>query len=233
VGLWAMISMAALMGGTMRSPFTALIFTLELTHDLNVLPALLIGCIAADAVTVLLLRRSILTEKVARHGHHLTREYSVNPLGLLRVGEVMDTQVPTVPATTRVRDLAARIVAGDPQYTRQGLPIVDELGCLVGIITRDDVLRALNQDPDSERSVFEVATHDVVVTYPDALLQDAVAKMLRLKLERLLVVSPRDPRHLVGYLGRSEVLAAHMRQLDEEQLRERTWFRRTLPLRPQ
>src|SRR3954466_10532276 len=96
VGLWAIISMAAMMGGTMRSPLTAMIFTLELTHDLNLLPGILLGTIAAHALTVLLLRRSILTEKVARRGFHITREYSVDPLTAMRVEEVMDTEVPTV-----------------------------------------------------------------------------------------------------------------------------------------
>ena len=82
-GLWAMISMAAMMGGTMRSPLTAVIFLLELTHDINLLTGLLIACTAAHAVTVLIMRRSILTEKVARRGHHVNREYSVDPLAHL------------------------------------------------------------------------------------------------------------------------------------------------------
>src|SRR6185369_11385278 len=108
-GLWAMISMAALMGGTMRSPLTAMIFTLELTHDLNLLPGLLVACIAAHALTVLLLRRSILTEKVARRGFHVNREYSVDPLTALRVEDVMDHQVPTISATMTVGELSDRI----------------------------------------------------------------------------------------------------------------------------
>src|SRR5437867_4928977 len=92
-GLWAAISRGALMGGTMRSPFTAVVFALELTHDVDVLPGLFVACIAADAVTVLLMRRSILTEKVARRGYHLTREYIVNPLHLLQVRDVMEPPV--------------------------------------------------------------------------------------------------------------------------------------------
>ena len=83
-GLWAALGMGAMMGGTMRSPFTAVAFMVELTHDVNVLPGLLVACVAADAVTVLLMKRSILTEKVARRGYHVTREYIANPLHLLR-----------------------------------------------------------------------------------------------------------------------------------------------------
>jgi H+/Cl- antiporter ClcA len=103
-GLWAMISMAAMMGGTMRSPLTAMVFTLELTHDLNVLPGLLVACIGAHAVTVLALRRSILTEKVARRGFHVNREYVVDPLMGLRVADAMDREPPTIPMTMKVTD---------------------------------------------------------------------------------------------------------------------------------
>ncbi len=96
---FAVLGMAAMMGGTMRSPFTAMVFALELTHDVAILPALLATCIAAEAVTVLLLRRSILTEKVARRGFHLSREYMVDPLELARVRDVMDPDPPPCPPT--------------------------------------------------------------------------------------------------------------------------------------
>ena len=93
VGLWAMLGMAALMGGTMQIPITAIVFAVELTGDMAALPALLIACVSAAAITVLLMRRSILTEKLARRGRHLSREYGVNPLSVLRVEDVMEPPI--------------------------------------------------------------------------------------------------------------------------------------------
>src|SRR6185437_13619960 len=133
-GMWAMISMAAMMGGTMRSPLTAMVFTLELTHDLNLLPGLLVACIAAHALTVLALRRSILTEKVARRGFHINREYVVDPLMGLRVSEAMDREAPAIPAGMKVSDFSDRIANRDPRLSRrQGTIIVDDAGALAGI----------------------------------------------------------------------------------------------------
>jgi H+/Cl- antiporter ClcA len=144
VSLWATISMAAMMAGTMRSPLTAMVFTLELTHDLNLLPALLIASITAHALTVLMLRRSILTEKVARRGYHVTREYSVDPLATLRVSDVMDPEPPIIPVTMKVTELSDRLAKRDPVLSRrQGTFIVDESNRLIGIITRGDVVRGL------------------------------------------------------------------------------------------
>lgn len=224
VSLWALVSMAAMMGGTMRSPLTAMVFTLELTHDLNILPALLIGAVAAEAVTVLLMRRSILTEKVARHGHHLTREYSVDPLEVFRVGEIMDKNPPTIAADMPLTELSDRIARGDPNLTsRQGTPIVDAEGKLVGIITRGDVVRALEQNGQGDMTVLQAGSRNLIVAFPDEPMREAVARMLKYDIGRLPVVSRRDSRQLVGYIGRSGIMKARLRRFEEEDIRERSW----------
>ncbi len=223
-GLWAMVGMTATIGGTMRSPFAATIFALEVTHDLNVLPTLFIGCLAAEAVTVLWLRRSILTEKVARRGHHLAYEYGVDPLDSARVGEVMDQNVVTIPATMTVAELSEAIGRGDPLLARrQGTPIVDAAGLLSGIITRDDILRALEKPDGPTTTVLEAGTREPTVAYPDETVRTAVDRMLRRGVGRLPVVSRENPRNVVGYLGRTGVLEARQRQLQDEDLRERSW----------
>ena len=221
-GLWAMVSMSAMMGGTMRSPLTAILFTVELTHDWNVLPALLVGAVMAHGTTVLLLRRSILTEKLARRGHHLVREYSVDPFEIHRIGEVMDRGVVTIPATMTVAELSARIAAGDPALTgRQGIPIVDARGELAGIITRSDLMRAMESEQGRAAGVLEAGTRDLIVAYPDELLRDAVARMLAHDIGRLPVVDRQDRRRLLGYLGRAGIMRARVQLFQEENLRER------------
>ncbi len=221
-GLWAMVSMAAMMGGTMRSPLTAILFTVELTHDWNVLPALLVGTVVAHGTTVLLLRRSILTEKLARRGHHLVREYSVDPFEVHRIGEVMDRGVVTIPATMTVAELSALIAAGDPALTgRQGIPIVDERGELAGIITRSDLMRAMESEQGRAAGVLEAGTRELIVAYPDELLRDAVARMLANDIGRLPIVDRHDRRRLLGYLGRAGIMRARVRLFQEENLRER------------
>lgn len=229
--LWAMVGMAAMMSGAMRSPLTALVFAIETTHDFNMLPALLIGNIGAYLVTVLVLRRSILTEKIARRGLHISREYSVDSYELMRVGDIMDKNVPTIVATLTVGELSKRIADGDPQLTRrQGTPIIDAQGKLAGIITRSDLLQALARDPRGESTVLDAGTTALVVSYPDETLGSAVSKMLQNDIGRLPVVDREDPRKLLGYIGRAGVLAARNRAVQEEGVRERLLTpRRALP----
>ncbi|HZR19744.1 MAG TPA: chloride channel protein [Verrucomicrobiae bacterium] len=221
-GLWGLVGMAAMMGGTMRSPLTGMVFALELSHDLNTLPALLIACVAALGVTVLLMRRSILTEKLARRGQHIAREYSVDVFELMRVGEVMDSQPPTVRADTTISQLSDLIARGDsPVAHRQGTLILDSDNQLRGIITRGDLLRALQQDRSGQATVSEAGKLKLIVTYPDEPLRDAVEKMVKNDIGRLPVVARTDSRQVVGYLGRSSILAARLRQHQEEEVRER------------
>src|SRR6266513_2165180 len=147
-GLWAALSMGAMMGGTMRSPFTAVAFMVELTHDVNVLPGLLVACVAADAVTVLLMKRSILTEKVARRGYHVTREYIANPLHLLRVQDVMEPPVLPVaerpPAVSYPDELLDHALTKMLEHEVDLLPVVDrsEPEQVVGYVARDGILAA-------------------------------------------------------------------------------------------
>jgi chloride channel protein, CIC family len=223
-GLWAMTSMAAMMGGTMRSPLTSVAFLLELTGDIGVLPALLIAAATAHGVTVLLMRRSILTEKVARRGHHVTREYIVNPLARVWVEDVMERAVPTLSAGDLVSDVLRRLADGDPTVGhRHAWPVLDGGASLVGLVTRADLVRALGSAGPGA-SVGETASRPLIVTHSDELLADAVDRMVRHGVGRLLVVDPREPTRLVGYLGRTGIADALGGLLDEEEIREAGWI---------
>ncbi|HEU5334540.1 MAG TPA: CBS domain-containing protein, partial [Terriglobales bacterium] len=117
------------------------------------------------------------------------------------------------------------VARGDPAaVAHQGHPIVDHAGRLVGIVTRSDVLRALDKDSSGRLTVLQAGTRDPSVAYPDELLSEAVARMLRHGIGRLPVVTPEEPNRVVGYLGRSQVMAARARRLQEEYVREPGWI---------
>lgn len=228
--LSALVGMASMMAGTMRSPLTGIIFALELTQDLHALPALLLGCVLSLGVTVLLLRRSILTEKLARRGQHIVREYSVDLFELMRVGEVMDTQVPTVSAESTVAQLSHRIAQGDPEVSRrQGTLIVDQEKKVVGMITRGDIVRALQHPTKASMSVLEAGQRKLIVSYPDEPLVEAIDKMLRHNVGRLPVLERNNSGRAIGYLGRASILAARHRWREDEESRARGPILENLP----
>ena len=101
-GFWALLGMTAILGGTMRAPLTATLFAVELTGNSHLLPQLFVASVAGFGFTVLVMRRSILTERIARRGLHLTREYGVDPFDVMRVGDIMARPVDTLPAAMPV-----------------------------------------------------------------------------------------------------------------------------------
>ena len=221
--LWALVGMVAMMAGTMRAPFTAVAFGLELTQDFQALPALMLAAFGALTVTVLIMKRSILTEKIARRGHHISREYSVDLFDLLRVRDVMDRQPPVVAATQTVAQAAEAIRRGDMLYCRrQALLLAEPSGRLIGVVTRGDLLRALEAGR-SEMSLGALNPAAPVTAAPDDLLRDALTRMLITNVGRLPVVDEQG--RAVGYLGRAEVLAARRKHHDEEHTREAGWLR--------
>lgn len=224
-GAFAVVAMGAVFGAASRATFTFIIFAFEITRDYNsVLPLMLVSVIA-DGVAMLFTKTSIMTEKLARRGLRIHQDYEADVLQQVSVAETMDRDVPTVSPSMRVAELAERIAHQDTILSRhQGLPVVNEDGKLAGIITRSDILQSLEQDPSGNMTVDEAGSKNLVVTYPDELVYEAAAKMLRHKIGRLPVVDRKDPTRLVGYIGRPGILAARVRRLDEEHLREPGWI---------
>ena len=217
-GFWALIGMGAILGGTMRSPLTGVVFMLELTHDINVLLPLLVAVLAAHGFTVLALRRSILTEKISRRGYHLTREYAADPMETLFVREVMRTKVTSVPETALRSDFSEEL----PKAQRGQIlyPVVDSGSHLKGVIPRSRLMKFLRtaKPEDLARTLME---RNPIVAYPDESLRPVVYRMAGTGKTRLPVVESEDSSKLIGMVSLNDLLFARARDLEQEQSRER------------
>jgi CIC family chloride channel protein len=226
VGAFALVAMGAVFGAASRATFSFIIFAFEITRDYNAVLPLMLVSVIADGISMLLMpRASIMTEKLARRGLKIHQEYEADVLHHTAAADTMDNDVPTIPADMKLNDLADRLARHDPQVSRHAaLVILDSAGKLAGIITRGDMIRALEKDPSGAINVLEAGSRSVVVTYPDEALHEASEKMLRYNVGRLPVVERSDPRHVIGYLGRPGIMAARLRKLHEEYVREPGWF---------
>ncbi len=221
-GFWPLVSMGAILGGTMRSPLTGVVFSLELTHDVNMLLPLLVACVAAHVFTVLTLRRSILTEKVSRRGYHLSREYAVDPLEILFVREVMRTNIAALPADAALPDLLRTVHPDHGPRGQHLYPVVDAGRRLVGVVTRRDLRRLAEQrGAGVPRRLAEAANLDPVAARPDEPLRVVVYRMAETGRTSLPVVDPAQDGCLVGLVSLRDLLEARVRSLDEERRRER------------
>jgi CIC family chloride channel protein len=230
-GFWALLAMAAIMGGTMRSPLTATFFAVEVTGNTHVLLPLITACVSAHLLTVLLLRRSILTEKIARRGHHLVREYRVDAFALARVRDVMTADVKAVPDTMTLYQAAAFLTA--PTTTHPSFPVIDAARRVVGIIDPPTVIGWRRAGRDRRLTLGELLHGTTVpVAQPDEHLEEVIDRMMTLNVAHLAVIGGDDPA-LLGYVSWKDLLRVRGRLQQEEMHRglDRRWIgrRRTKP----
>jgi H+/Cl- antiporter ClcA len=224
-GLWALVGMSAMMGGTMRSPLTSMIFALELTHNIGAFLPLAIGCTMAHATTVLLLKRSILTEKVARRGHHVLREYIVDPFEIMRVGDIMAKPADTLPAQMKIGAVLNFFTAPEsPQgapLRHKSYPVVDEQNRLVAMVSRADALRWTIEGWDSEKTIGEqLVGQNLTVGYADDLVGKLADRMAESDASRVPIVK-REDGTVLGLVARRDLLRVRAEVIRHEQDRER------------
>lgn len=215
-GFWALLGMAAMLGGTMRSPLTSVIFAVELTGDWRTLAPLLAASAAAYATTVLLLKRSILTEKIARRGRHISREYGVDPYELVRVAEVMVEDVDTLPADLSIPDAVVVLQRGQHRI----YPVVEASGRLVGLVSRADALAwRVGGGLETQSLAERISDAALPVVHPDDVAARAVELMLATDQGRIPVTDPATGR-LVGLVTRKDLLRIHAAASKAESERE-------------
>jgi len=219
-GLWALIGMAAMMGGTMRSPLTAIAFAIELTHNVDALLPLAAACTMAHATTVLLLRRSILTEKVARRGYHVMREYIVDPFETMRVSDIMAKPIDSLPASISISDVVAFFTAPDAPKRHKSYPVVDTEDRVLRMITRSDVLCwTMDGWPSGECLGDVVSDRDLVTGYDDDLVGQLADRMAAADVSRVPILRHSDDG-LVGLVARRDLLRVRATVIKHERERE-------------
>ncbi|HTH61447.1 MAG TPA: chloride channel protein [Paraburkholderia sp.] len=223
--LWPLVCMAATLGSTLGAPLTAIVFAFELTHDANALLPLLTATLVAHAFSTIAMRRSIMTEKIARRGRHIYREYGVDPLERHYVDEVMTRDVIAIDAALTANDALATYFGA--QQAHRAYPVV-EAGAVIGVVDRAS-LAALAADDTLRATPLATALHGRT---PATALASETCRLVATRLavhglERLTVVTDRQSMQLVGIVSRSDLVKLSLAHFEDEHRRER--FRRVLP----
>ena len=201
----ALVGMAAMFAGASRALLASVVFAFETTlQPLGLLP-LLAGCTAGYLVSALLMRNTIMTEKLARRGVRVPAEYHADYLDRVQVADACTREVKTLRADATIGD------ARETLESHQGFPVIDSTDHLIGVITRRDYAGR-----PSETRVGDLVRHAPSVVFLDNSLRDAADHMVRENVGRLPVVSREDPRRVIGIITRSDLLSAHARRLREE-----------------
>jgi H+/Cl- antiporter ClcA len=220
-GYYALIGMTAVLGGTIRAPLTASVFAVELTHDLDMLVPLFVGSVVSYGFTVLVMKRSILTEKVSRRGLHLSMEYSVDPLELFFVSDVMRPQFVALSPSPSPEDVETALLASQEIF-----PVLESTGVVAGIVTRADLIEL---QKDGFEGPEMVIAQPAAFASPRQTLRSLVRQMAVSRRTRLLVSDGEGG--LAGIIELADVLQAYEKTVGAEESRARSlylpWMRAT------
>jgi CIC family chloride channel protein len=229
VHIAALVGMAAIFAGASHALLASVVFAFETTRQpLGLLP-LLAGCSGAYLVSLLMMRSSIMTEKLARRGARIRTEYAVDHLSHVLVRDASSREVISLKAGDRLGDVRRWLASSAPGASHQGFPVVDEKGELCGVVTRRDLLDGARGE---DVTIGSLVRRGVVVVYEDNTLREAADHMVRAGVGRLPVVTREAPRVAVGMISRSDLLSAHEDRLDAEHVTEQSlplsapWSRR-------
>ncbi|MGH7073039.1 MAG: chloride channel protein [Stellaceae bacterium] len=222
-GFWPLLAMSAVLCGTLRLPLTAVFFAVGVTGNTHVLLPLVVTCMSAYTVDVLLMRRDILTEKVARHGHHVTREWHVDPFALTQVGAVMARNVETVPGTMTLHEASSLL--SDRKTRHPTFPVIDGDHRVLGIVDPPAVIGWRHAGNHRSATLAELfaGMPKTVIAYPDEYLDGIVERMMEVNVAHMPVIS-RERSDLVGYIAWKDILK--VRGMVREEETRRVTYRR-------
>jgi H+/Cl- antiporter ClcA/CBS domain-containing protein len=213
-----LIGMAAMFAGASRALLASVVFAFETTLQSSGLLPLLAGCSAAYLLSSLLMKQTIMTEKIARRGLRVPSDYAADFLARRLVKEVVTRSVQTVTTDTSVPELRSRFDDRDPQFLHQGYPVIDAHGEVIGVVTQKDVHRELYEG----KTVGQIISRKLAVVFEDSTLREAADLMVQEKVGRLPVVLRDDPFKLIGIISRSDLLHAHTTRLHEAHTKSTT-----------
>ena len=222
--IWPLVFMAAPLGGMMRAPIMATVFAYELTHDANALLPVLAASAVAYGFTVITMHRSILTEKIARRGHHIYREYGIDPLERHSVDEVMSAAPATIDADALVAEVLDTHFGASQRH--RAYPVVRD-GAVIGMLDRSALapLEQTEQTGHGDARVCDLFGANVpIVALRGETCRTVAIRLAVHGLERVPVVADANGRTLVGVVSRSDMIKSSLMLHDEETGRHR--FRR-------
>lgn len=217
--LWPLVCMAAVLAGVLGAPLTAAIFALGLTGDFNALLPLSLATGVSYGFTVLLMKRSIMTEKIARRGLHIYREYSVDPQERAFVSEVMTKEPVSIAAQLTLHEAAQQYFGSGQQH--RSFPVVDTHGVLLGMLERDSLLHHIALHGGDQQLAMILDSAHASVALPTETCQVVGRRMAIQHVERLPVVADKESLRLLGVISRSDLLKPAHTVFHEEHVRER------------
>jgi chloride channel protein, CIC family len=217
---FALVGMAAVLAGTVRAPVTAIMLLFEMTNDYRIILPLMFAVAISLFFSQWLHHESVYELSLARKGIRLQRGRDVDVLETLTVAEMMKPAPAVISNTLPLKAASDHLL----KERVHGLPVIGRGGDLCGVLTVEDIGRAIEQNPENARKPVEnFCTQKLIVAYPDETINQVLRRMNRYDIGRMPVVKDSNPRKMIGWMNRVDLIRAY-----DIALAKRTATRHTL-----
>ena len=203
-GAYALVGMAAVFASSAQAPISAILILFEMTGDYKIILPLMISCVIATLVVKKISKDSIYTLKLRKRGIDILKLKKEDLMETILVSDAMFRNVIKVSETTSIREVGLTI----KRFTHRGYPVMDSEGRLTGMVTQQDINKALNKGKGDD-PVIDIMTRDLVVCYPEETLKTALEKLGERNIGRIPVVEHFDHSHLIGFITRKGIISAY------------------------
>ncbi len=205
-GAYALVGMAAFFSGAAHAPVTSILMLFEMTGDYRIILPLMLATVMSTLISRLISSDSIYTLKLSRRGIHLQQGQDIDVMQGVTVTEAMTTNVDLVTPQMTLDELADEFA----RTHHHGFPVVDEAGDLVGVVSIQDLERALAAGSIKGKVVGDILTSEgLLVAYPDESMWSALRRLGTRDVGRLPVVAGQNSRQLIGVVRRRDIVRAY------------------------
>ncbi|MGB8490814.1 MAG: chloride channel protein [Bacteroidales bacterium] len=208
-GAFALVGMASVFAGTSQAPMSSILLLFEMTGNYEILPPLMITCVISAMLVRWRSKYTIYTLKLRRSGVDVERYKYGDLMESITVSEAMLTNVIALHQADTVSMVGLIIKSTN----HKGFPVLDNNDLLAGIVTREDINKAL-AGGEANSEVKTIMTKDLIVCFPDESLKTALHKMASKDVGRVPVVKRENQAQLVGILTRKSLISAYNRALE-------------------
>ncbi|MEA5487249.1 MULTISPECIES: chloride channel protein [Pseudanabaena] len=225
---YALVGMAAVLAGTVRAPLTSVLLLFEMTRDYRiVLP--LMAAVGLCAWVLDQIDSSKSADRMIMQWSGLPADIEV--LEKIKIAEVMTLNPASVKYSMPLMQAAQFITSG---YHHSAL-VLDEINHLQGILTTQDLKRLLSAPatdrPLEDMTVQNICTSEVICTFADESLAEALKRMATRDLRQMPVVDRHQPKRVIGMVDRMAITTAYNTALTKRAITARiTATKSTVPI---
>ncbi len=204
-GAYALVGMAAVFAASTHAAITGIIIVFEMSGDYRLILPLMLATVISTLISMRLREANIYTLKLLRRGIQLKSGRDVDVMQTITVQEAMRPEILTLPFDMTISEVTSEL----NRFNRRGLPLVDENNNLFGIVTVQDIKRAIEQGVSDEIPVKEIATTKILVAYPDETMAEVMRRLSVRDIGRLPVVNRENPKKVLGLIRREDLMRAY------------------------